>query len=115
MKELLIMRKTALFNIAKNYRFDFAMRGNVCRLDGNNASIQLEFDDAGNVDYVTLITDGWTYNFENAQLFDDINAFLPNVQNGNTTANRHIIRRFIVALNQYPGTDDFISVLEDLA
>lgn len=107
--------KTTLFNIAKNYRFDFAMRGNVCRLDGKNASIQLEFDDAGKVIEFTLIAGGWTYNFENDLLFEDINAFLPNVQNGNTTANRHIIRRFIVALDQYPGTDDFISVLEDLA
>lgn len=107
--------KTTLFNIAKDYHFDFAMRGNVCRLDGKNASIQLKFDDAGKVDCVTLIAGGWTYNFDNDLLFEDINAFLPNVQNGNTTANRPIIRRFIVALDQYPGTDDFINALEELA
>lgn len=107
--------KTTLFNIAKDYHFDFAMRGNVCRLDGKNASIQLEFDDTGKVIEFTLIADGWTYNFDNDLLFEDINAFLPNVQNGNTTANSPIIRRFIVALDQYPGTDDFINALEELA
>ena len=109
------MRKTALFNIAKDYHFDFAMRGDVCRLDGKTASVQLEFDDAGKIDYVALVAGGWTYNFDNDRLLEDINAFLPNVQNGNTTANRPIIRRFIVALDQYPGTDDFIDALEELA
>ena len=107
--------KTTLFNIAKDYHFDFAMRGNVCRLDGKNASIQLEFDDVGKVVEFTLIAGGWTNRIENDLLFEDINAFLRNVQDGNITANRPIIRRFIVALDQYPGTDDFIDALEELA
>ena len=107
--------KTTLFNLAKDYHFDFAMRGNTCRLDGKNASIQLEFNDAGKVDFVTLTAGDWTHNFENDLLFEDINAFLHNVKHGNRTANRPIIKRMITALDQYPGTDDFIDALEDLA
>lgn len=107
--------KTTLFNLAKDYRFDFAMRGNTCRLDGKNASIQLEFDDTATVVEFAIIAGGWTLNFENDLLFEDINAFLHNVEHGNRTANRPIIKRMIAALDQYPGTDDFIDALEDLA
>lgn len=107
--------KTTLFNLAKDYHFDFAIRGNTCRLDGKNASVQLEFDDAEKVVDFTLIADGWTYNFENDLLFEDLNAFLHNVKHGNRTANRLIIKRMIAALDQYPGTADFIDALEDLA
>lgn len=107
--------KTTLFNIAKDYHFDFAMRDDICRLDGKNASIQLEFDSAGKVVEIMLIAGGWTNRIENDLLFEDINAFLSNVKNGNITANRSIIRRFIVALDQYPGTDDFIDAVEELA
>ena len=109
------MRKTALFNLAKRYNFDFSIKSGTCRLDGKNASIQLEFDDAEKVDLVTLIAGGWACNFENDLLFNDINTLLYNVEHGNITANRPIIKRMIAALDQYPGTDDFIDALEDLA
>lgn len=106
--------KTTLFNIAKDYHFDFAMHGDVCRLDGKNASIQLEFDSAGKVNYVTLIAGGWSYNFENDTLNADINAFLYGFARKNFIAYKSKIKRLIVALDQYPGTDDFIDALEEL-
>lgn len=109
------MRKTALFNLAKRYNFDFSMKSGACRLDGKNATIQFEFDDAEKVVEFTIIAGGWTYNLENDLLFEDINALLYNVEHGNITANRHIIKRMIAAFDQYPGTDDFIDALEDLA
>lgn len=108
------MRKTALFNIAKDYHFNFAMRGNTCRLDGKTASIQLEFDDTGKVDFVTLTAEGWTYNFENDTLNADINAFLYGLAGKNFIAYKSKIKRLIVALDQYPGTDDFIDALEEI-
>lgn len=106
--------KTTLFNLAKDYHFNFAMRDNTCRLDGKNASIQLEFDDTETVVEFALIAGGWTNRIENDLLFKDITTFLHNVKDGNRTANRPIIKRMIVALDQYPGTDDFINALEDL-
>jgi len=107
--------KTTLFDLAKDYHFNFATRGNTCRLDGKNASIQLEFDDAEKVVEFALIAGGWTNRIENDLLFEDINTFLHNVKHGNRTANRLIINHMIAALDQYPGTADFIDALEDLA
>lgn len=109
------MRKTALFNLAKDYHFDFAMRGDVLRIDGKNASIQFELDEKNNITHLSIVSQGWTYHIENDLLFADIQRFLDNETKGDIMSNHQIIKRLLIALDQYPGTADFIDALEDLA